>query len=162
MVNNKIDLKIVKCEINDFTEIDKLFLYVHNIHVNERYDNFKKTDYFFSKEKYENLLQEKDTYLYVVKEKEGEKILGGLQFRIVDVPENFLVYKRKYLFLDIIGVFPQYQKRCVGKNLIEFIKKFKIDHKIDTILLNVWNFNKPALNFYKKLGFKVRHMTLEL
>lgn len=29
-------------------------------------NNFKKTDYFFSKEKYENLLQEKDTYLYVL------------------------------------------------------------------------------------------------
>lgn len=61
-------------------------------------------------------------------------------------------------FIDDIVVDSKYRRK---KALYEYlVNKAKSDN-VDSIELNVWAFNKLALNFYESLGITVKNMKLE-
>lgn len=74
--------------------------------------------------------------------KEGDRVVGVC--RVVNRPDVNQ--------LQAIYVLPEYQGRGVGKLLWEEAKK-NFDQNKDTIV-QVVTYNKKAIEFYKKLGFK--------
>ncbi|MFP4401876.1 MAG: GNAT family N-acetyltransferase [Candidatus Nanoarchaeia archaeon] len=53
-----------------------------------------------------------------------------------------------------MSVHKNYQRRGVGTKLLEYAIQYCKSQNINTILLDVWSEN-PAVNLYKKVGFKV-------
>ena len=58
------------------------------------------------------------------------------------------------LEIERIYVLEQFQKRKVGKQLLEKAVKIAKEQKLERIWLGVWIKNPNAITFYKKQGFK--------
>ncbi|PIR78300.1 MAG: hypothetical protein COU28_02370 [Candidatus Magasanikbacteria bacterium CG10_big_fil_rev_8_21_14_0_10_36_16] len=58
--------------------------------------------------------------------------------------------------LLITGLFlsPSYQKKGIGKFLMNYFEDNAKKNKLETIELSVWD-NNPAKDFYKKCGYKI-------
>ena len=92
--------------------------------------------------------------------------------------KNYLVEKNRFLFLAefkgtpigyihskienntgrIVSIFilPEFQNKGIGKNLMSNSNERFMRNNINYVDLNVVNFNKNAINFYKKWGYKIR------
>ena len=49
---------------------------------------------------------------------------------------------------------PEYRRKGLGKSTTEWIQKFAKDQRFTKLLLHVRVSNHPAINLYKKTGFK--------
>ena len=58
------------------------------------------------------------------------------------------------LYISKIYVDPNYQKKGIGKYLIEFLEKKAISMKFKSLKLNVNRYN-PAQHFYTRIGFRI-------
>jgi ribosomal protein S18 acetylase RimI-like enzyme len=73
----------------------------------------------------------------------GNKI-GWLEYEV----------SRKYIYIQQIHILPEYQGKGIGSNILnEMIKYSKKNKK--SIHLDVFKYNDRALEFYKKMGFKI-------
>jgi len=72
----------------------------------------------------------------------------------------------KTVFITNVSVIPDFQNKGVSYELINFCIDFYIRNKFEKIVLEVYNQNKKALNFYKKNKFMItKHgekVTMEL
>lgn len=82
------------------------------------------------------------------------KIVGYAMIDLMIKPET--PYRRSLKFVEIveIGVLENYRDGGIGTELINFIKDFAKEKGFNQLKLDVWNFNKKAMNFYKKNGFE--------
>jgi ribosomal protein S18 acetylase RimI-like enzyme len=81
--------------------------------------------------------------------------VGYIFARIVERPENLLMYAWKYIYIEHISVIPQVQRRGVGQRLLEEISHFAKEKGIETIVSDIWGFNQQSQNFFKNHGFEV-------
>lgn len=92
-------------------------------------------------------------YEYSVKLAEKAEI-----FNVYDGPKkiaNAAIYmNREYAFISSIAVISEYRKNGIGKMLHKRVVEEVKTKKIHTIELSVEKFNKKAIAFYKKLGYK--------
>lgn len=61
--------------------------------------------------------------------------------------------KNEIAYLSALLIEEKYQGKGLGKYLIEYVQKVSKKKDCKLIELDVWE-NNPAVNFYKKLGFK--------
>ena len=69
--------------------------------------------------------------------------------------------KSKYFELINLGVHTEKQGQGIGKALMEEVTKWATERGFERIYLNCYLRNKPALDFYKKLGFDEIDICLE-
>ena len=50
----------------------------------------------------------------------------------------------------------------LGKALMDTVRNYAVQIGVESLELNVWNFNKSAAAFYEHLGFTVQKSILEL
>lgn len=86
-------------------------------------------------------LKKRGTHLVVCKKK---KIIGFLLF----------IKKKNQMIIDLIGVSKNYQKKGIGKGLIEYSLSSFYD-KDSKIIVGTQSKNSNSVKFYKNLGFKV-------
>lgn len=93
--------------------------------------------------------------IFLVAEING-KIVGYMMNRI-EIDEGF--FKRDYVrrgHVISIAVLPEYRRRGIGKALmIEGMRRMKELYKAEEVILEVRVSNTPAIELYRKLGFKV-------
>ncbi len=88
------------------------------------------------------------------------RMLNGNDFYIskinqIDVGFLETVKNDEYkLYISKIYVDPNYQKKGIGKYLIEFLEKKAISMKFKSLKLNVNRYN-PAQHFYTRIGFRI-------
>lgn len=143
----------------DYNEINRIFLYVHKHHIKNRPDLFKASENFFSKEEYNKIIS--NPKKKIIKVLWDENIVGACMFEIISIQESTLMYERKVLSIDIIGINPIFQKKGIGTFIINYLKEYKTNHNISTIQLTTWDFNISALEFYEKNNFKRRNYRFE-
>ncbi|MCI4456914.1 MAG: ribosomal protein S18-alanine N-acetyltransferase [Desulfurococcaceae archaeon] len=93
--------------------------------------------------------------IFLVAEIEG-KIVGYMMNRI-EYDEGFFkgdIVRRGHVIS--IAVLPEYRRRGIGRSLmIEGMRRMKEYYNADEVILEVRVSNTPAIELYKKLGFKV-------
>ncbi len=104
----------------------------------------------FSEERLTDELSDPDSFTYIAYE-QGEPV-GYLKLNIGAAQteegfENSLEVQRIYLVSDVKG-------RGFGTQLIRFSEEKARALALGYIWLGVWEYNHPALKFYKKLGFE--------
>lgn len=82
-------------------------------------------------------------------EEEANRFVGFMSYRFeIGADKNECA-----LYVYEIHVTQEYQGKGLGKELMRIAKTLAISFKMDKIMLTVFNFNKQALEFYKKLQF---------
>lgn len=148
------ELILDKANIEDAEELQKvLFSTWMSTYPNEEVGVLKEDIQEFFKDSFTESVIEKrkkrisdylnsDTKILLVAKKNG-KIIGFCNGRIEDT----------YNQIQAIYVLPEYQCLGVGKLLFEKVKHFFNNTK--DIIIEVVDYNKKAIDFYKKLGFEV-------
>lgn len=73
-----------------------------------------------------------------------EEVFNDVEWK--NTSENFLVIHR-------IAVFPSWQKKGVGRKLIEFAEEFAKDNNFKSIRLDVSSSSEHLIKLYKSIGF---------
>jgi ribosomal protein S18 acetylase RimI-like enzyme len=90
---------------------------------------------------------------------ENNKIVGYLLYKL-DASYPFKV-KEKWAYISDLYVLPEYRRRGIGNALINQMEEIVKKSGIYKVRLLVWGENTNALEFYKKLGFKIKGFLLE-
>ena len=114
--------------------------------------------------KYENALEEVDLTLSQLKEDgfgkrpyywflvaEKNKQIIGLSFYWI----RYSTWKGKFLFLEDFVIKSEYRNQGVGKKLFEHTIKVCHELGLKGMTWQVLDWNKPAINFYKKFNAKI-------
>lgn len=155
-----MNIKIQGATEKDYSEINKIFLYVHKKHFEKRPDVFKNTSDFFTKEQYNDILNKPNKR--VIKILWDENIVGACMAEVIDIKESSLTYGKSILSVDMIGVIPIFQNRGIGTLALDYLKKMKEEEKLSEIRLTAWYFNNQALGFYEKNSFNKRNCCFEI
>jgi ribosomal protein S18 acetylase RimI-like enzyme len=91
-------------------------------------------------------------------------LLGFVHVLIRHTPPIPLFVDRRFAIIDNLGVDANCQRIGVGRALMEQAQDWAIRKGAESVELNVYEFNDPAITFYEKLGYKgaARRMTLPL
>ena len=146
--------------IEDIEQVNIIRKEVNDLHVKGEPNIFKPG---FCKEMQEfvkTFLNNENKMLLVCEE--NKQICAYAMLEIVTKEETPYRYKLKFLEIQEIGTLSTKQGKGYGKALIEKIKQIATENNIKNIDLNVWTFNKQALEFYKKTGFETYRNYLRL
>ena len=69
---------------------------------------------------------------------------------------------RKQLLIDAMGVDEEYRNRGIGRELLNYLKKFAKDNGYTDLRLTVNEENENAIHLYEAVGFKVRNIAYTL
>lgn len=111
---------------------------------------------------YKELISNKDTAVFFA---ELDGVVAGFIHAIVkNAPDNPIFVPRCFVSVESIGVRPDYNRRGVGRRLLEAIEAWAKEKGAISIELNVYEFNQGAISFYERLGFNShsRKMTKDL
>lgn len=82
-----------------------------------------------------------------------EQIVGFLSVRLRQaVHEPFLVPEVRAV-VDNLGILPAWQRRGIGRQLMDAAEQWAREHGARRLILSVWEFNAGALEFYEALGY---------
>lgn len=157
-MNNTIRL----AENKDIPYLMELLIYIAKLHHDGRPDIFKdKGSSKYCEEDLKKILSSEKTPVFVACDAE-DKVLGYAFCIIKETKDNILLHNRKVLYLDDLCVNPNARGKGIGKKLMEKVKSHAQDIRANSVELNVWDFNKSAIEFYKHCGFNVLKSTMEL
>lgn len=146
--------------IDDYREVNDLNCQIHDIHVKDRPDIYKKTQAPLDKDYYSCLL--KDECAKVILAEEDGKTLGYSIFQIKSTPNISNLVYRKIIYIDDICVDEVYRGKGIGKRLFNYIAEYGRRVGAHSLELSVWEFNKPAMDFYNKMGMSTKNRRMEI
>jgi len=141
---------------NDIDELENLYNDLNDyLAAGVNYPGWKKGIYPIRQDAVDGI---KNRNLYVAKH--NGKIIGSI---ILNHKPETAYYNVKWEiesdYSDIIvihtfAVHPEFMKSGIGEKLIDFAVEYSIQSNIKSIRLDVYENNIPAINLYKKCGFK--------
>lgn len=119
----------------------------HEEHVMEEPTIFKSVESVMPESYYKELLTNEESDVLIVKE--DEVVVGFAVISVeISLPFESLV-QRKYAYIHDFGVKTDLQRKGIGKMLFNACITWAKERDVDSIELNVWEFNKKAIDFYK-------------
>jgi len=108
------------------------------------------------------LLADDDVGLFVA-EIEGQ-VAGFVHALVRDTPPWPVLVPRRRAFIDSLAVGQQFRRRGIGRALMNQAHKWAMAKGAVDVELNVFEFNQPALTFYRALGYETstRRMVRDL
>ncbi len=91
--------------------------------------------------------EEKDYFQAWVAEKEDGEIVGMALFYYV-----YYTWVGKSMYLDDLYVKKEYRGHKIGSRLLDKVLQIAKDNNCKRVRWQVLDWNKPAIDFYKKLG----------
>jgi ribosomal protein S18 acetylase RimI-like enzyme len=153
-----VDVLIREVTENDFKEISALQYEIDSYHSQALPQIFKTMKGGRSREILAKDIADENTTLFVA-EYSG-KVIGLVHAFIGEAPDFPVLVKRRYVAVIEIIVKEEFRRAHVGLELMNKVEQWALDNGISTVELNVWDFNEPALAFYKKLGYTIAHRGL--
>ena len=94
-----------------------------------------------------------ELYVYV----ENEKLIACIslcnEMDEVYIPVNWISENYNNLYIHRLAVHPDFQKKGVGKALMDFAEKFARKKEYKSIRLDTFSVNKRNLKFYESRGY---------
>ncbi len=145
----------------DCKRLIELLYVVANVHHDGRPDLFKKDSKKYDEEQLFEILEDENRPVFVCVD--DKDYILGYAFCILMYHKDHSVFKEyKSLYIDDICVDENYRLHGVGKLIFEKCKEHAYITGCYNIELNVWEFNKQALRFYKSLGMETESRRMEL
>jgi len=84
----------------------------------------------------------------------GDRLVGLICVMIKESPEIPILVPRRYAVVDSVVVKEEFRRAGIGRALMEKAHEWAVAEGTDSIELNVWEFNRDAIEFYKALGYE--------
>jgi GNAT superfamily N-acetyltransferase len=88
----------------------------------------------------------------IVAEADGE-VVGALWVTLRDAPDYPVVAPRRYAVVQQLVVRDSHRGRGAGRALMEAAHRWAAERRVNQVELNVWEFNRGAIEFYERLGY---------
>ena len=154
-----MDISIRNANQDDYESLLSLFWQVHNLHVFERPDLYKKNSTPVEKEFFNNQLKDDKQHIFVATL--GIEIVGVVVLKEEEIPENSFVNARKILIVNSLCVTDTIRKNGIGSKLMEYVFDFARGLKVDSIELGVSEKNQNAFHFYESIGMTTKSRRME-
>lgn len=147
---------------SDAEQIHSLLCDIARLHAEGNPDVFEAKEPKYSVSEVEDMIEDGDGI--ILSAVEGDAVLGYLICRINVTEADGLRRYRRVLYIDDLCVDGTIRASGVGRALFESAKSVAREQNCTVIDLNVWSFNKGAIEFYEKMGMTEsrRHMELKL
>jgi ribosomal protein S18 acetylase RimI-like enzyme len=155
-----MEISIREGNIDDYRELNDLNCQIHDIHVKDRPDVYKKTEVPLDKDYYSCLL--KDENAKVILAVEEGKTVGYSIFEIKSTPNISNLVYRKIIYIDDICVDEGYSGKGIGEKLFNHIAEYGKSVGAHSLELSVWEFNRSAIEFYNKMGMNTKNRRMEI
>ena len=145
------------------TDADQVILLLEDIskfHAAFRPDIFAES-VKYTKEQFEEILNDINRPVLVAADNDDRVV--GYAFCAQVTYENHSVFlNRRTFYIDDFCVNEEYRGTGAAKLLMDECFVLAKNMDCDDITLNVWEFNKRAIAFYEKCGFKTQRRGMEL
>ncbi len=151
-----IEVIIRKSITKDANAVHRLLRVIADLHKNGRPDMFPNLTSKYTVDEVRERLSKEENGVFVA-EQNGEVV--GYVFCDVIKEGNGLT-----LYIDDLCVDPEARRCGVGKKLLDKAREYGAEKECNFLMLNVWEFNKNAVEFYEKYGFttRTRHMEIKI
>jgi diamine N-acetyltransferase len=152
--------EIRRANKDDYDSLVPLFRQVHEIHVNERPDLYKKNLTPVGRELYLSQINDEKQHIYVASE--GIVIIAVAVMKMVEISDNPFMKDRRVLFIDSLCVDETKRNTGIGKRLMNFIIEFGKNLQVDSLELGVSERNSSAIKFYESIGLTTKSRKMEI
>ena len=106
----------------------------------------RSEEYIFS------IIDNEEAAIFVA-ENNGQ-IIGLVHIYIQETPPIPIVVPQKYSMIDNLVVKREFRHSDAGRILIEKAHEWSLSKGVKQIALVIWEFNRGAIEFYEKLGYR--------
>ncbi|MFF2875030.1 GNAT family N-acetyltransferase [Gottfriedia sp. NPDC057991] len=154
-----MEISIRNANQEDYESLISLFRQVHDLHVFERPDLYKKNSTPVGEEEFNNQL--KDNKQHILVATLGTEIVGVAVLKEEAIPENSFVNARKILLVNSLCVDDASRKKGIGRKLMHSVIDFAKELNVDSIELGVSESNQNAIHFYESIGMATKNRKME-
>ena len=147
-------------KLEDFDDVNNLFMQLHNLETEQRPDLFRKIEKPTTSRAWDFEASLADNSKIMIGAEVDGKIVG---FVIIQIrrAEYKIQTPRTFAYFENIVVDENYRRKGIGTAIYqESIKRAK-EQGATSVELKVWNFNSGAIKFYLSLGMSVQSLTME-
>ena len=156
-----MNICIRKARPKDCNEVIKLLKQISQLHHTGRPDIFKPSVCKYNNDDLIFKFTDPEQYIIVATD-EKDHVLGYALSYFEIKHDNRLLVDRKILYLDDLCVDDGYRGMNIGSQLFNATLLYAKETGCDSLELNVWEFNTPAIKFYKKHGMTVKYSRMEI
>ena len=146
--------------IEDFDDVNDIFMQMQDLHVEHRPDLYRKMDKPTTTRAWDYEASLGDENMIMLGAEEEGKIVG---FCIVEIRQTGgkALVPRTSVHIKNLAVDENYRRMGIGKALYQAAVIRGKERGADRIDLKVFSFNENAVGFYKSLGMTVQSYTME-
>ena len=153
------EIRIRVAAAGDEAILASLSASVHDLHVGQRPDVFKPTDFRGLEEWFRQTLNAASAKIWIAEL--GARAVGYAVVIPQRRTESVFCYERRWHEVDQVGVHPYYRRHGVARSLLRSIVESARADGVSELELNTWTFNDVARNAFERLGFVSRNVRLE-
>ncbi len=158
-------MKVIFREANDrdYNQVCEILLEDLEYHINLLPEIFEKTENPISEKDFNSILKNPNSAI-IIAEYDNE-IIGYIELYIEATSSNMPFLKNKsYSYIAEFIVKKEHRKQGLGRKLMEKAYNWSLSKGIREIMLEVYEKNEEAINFYRNIGFSTskRKMSIEL
>ncbi len=146
-----MDILLRKSNLSDYGIIDEMLCKLHKYHVENKPEVYKDIDYFFSKDEFEKILEEKNFFILSILD---SVVVGLIWYRKAEKGNKF-EKNRTQFWIDGIYVDERYRNKGIADRLLSEVIDIAKNDGIDSIESMVWDFNEASKKLFAKY-FEVR------
>ena len=88
-------------------------------------------------------------------------LVGFVTVRKDGAPNEGILQPRNFAVVDTLAVRSDQRRRGIGRSLMEAVHGWARERRLGHVSLNVWEFNEPAIDFYRTLGYQTVSRQME-
>ena len=146
-----MDVLLRKSNLSDYEIVDEMLCRLHKYHVENKPEVYKDIDYFFSKDEFEKILEEKNFFILSILD---GVVVGLIWYRRAEKGNKF-EKNRTQLWIDGLYVDERYRNKGIADRLLGEVMDIAKNDGIDSIESMVWDFNEASKKLFAKY-FEVR------
>ena len=151
---------IRKAENKDINDVLRLLVQVNDVHAEVRPDLFIKGHTKYTATELEDIFVDPAAPVFVDVNEEG-RVLGYCFCVLQDNTSSRHLQRIKTLYIDDLCIDESARGKGVGRRLYEHAKEYARMQGCHNLTLNVWDGNKTAMDFYRRMGLATQKTTLE-
>ena len=148
------NLTVRKADIGDSASVFSLLRIIGDLHRNGRPDMFPNLTSKYDLEQVKARLSKENSGVFVATV--DGSVIGYVFCEIIEEGDGYTVY------VDDLCVDPMARRVGVGNALMDRAAEYGRERNCRYLMLNVWEFNSSAVEFYEKYGLKTRTRHLEM
>lgn len=154
-------IKVRKAQNKDAVKIAKMLISIGELHHTGRPDIYRDNLQKYDENDILEFLKDENSPIFVATD-ENDEVAGYAFCQIKTVNQTDALVGRKYVYIDDFCTDEKYRRQNVGSTLMDYVKTEIKKMGIESIELNVWEFNDSAIKFYEKCGFVTQRREMEI